>query len=100
MLLLTAEPKLLVVVVLLAVCGDVGPVSAVGERPWPTPFLGCKTRARACVVHAQRTRRYVPCLSRGSWPPRGRPEEPAPKRATAPVGAAAAAANGDVALSV
>ena len=69
-------------------------------RPWPTPFLGCKTRARACVVHAQRTQRYVPCLSRGSWPPRGRPEEPAPKRATAPVGAAAAVANGDVALSV
>jgi len=30
MLLLTAVPKLLVVVVLLAVCGDVGPVSAVG----------------------------------------------------------------------
>ena len=32
MLLLTAEPKLLVVVVLLAVCGDVRPVSEVGVR--------------------------------------------------------------------
>ena len=40
--------------------------------PWPTPFLGGKTRARACAVHAQRTGGYVSCLSRGSWPPRGR----------------------------
>ena len=69
MLLLTAVPKLLVVGALLVVCGGMGHGRGADPelpRPWPTPFLGGKTRARACVVHAQRTRRYVPCLSRGS----------------------------------
>ena len=48
MLLLTAEPKLLVVVVLLAVCGDVGPVSAVGG-----PLRGRGPRRSWGVRHAR-----------------------------------------------